>query len=71
MPIVEKNGNTVLASEAMSTKAAAAVLASQTRAFGNKYAKLSLQHATASFLQAKEAFLQKSATAEATKPNDQ
>jgi len=71
MPIVEKDRNTFLASEAMSTKAAAAALASQTRAFGNKYAKLSLQHATDSFLRAKEEFLQRSATTDDPKPTDQ
>jgi hypothetical protein len=64
MPIIAKDRDTVLASEAMSTKAAADVLASQTRAFGNASAKLSLQIATDKFQRAKETFLQRAAADE-------
>jgi hypothetical protein len=47
--------------DAMSTKMAADVLATETRAFGNASAKLSLQTATDAFLRAKEALQQRSA----------
>jgi hypothetical protein len=60
MPIKAEKQRSAIAMDSMSTKAAAAVLASQTRAFGNKYSKLSLQHATDAFLRAKEDLLRKS-----------
>ena len=52
------------ASEARSTRAAADVLAAETKAFGNASAKLSLQMATDNFLRAKEAFLKRAVTNE-------
>lgn len=56
MAYSKKNICAVLAAESFSTKAAQEVLASQTKAFGNKAAKLQLQMATAAFVQAKQNF---------------
>lgn len=55
MPIKIKSENPVLALDHLSTKAAQSVLAAETRAFGNKAAKLNLQTATAAFAHAKQA----------------
>jgi len=57
----------IVAQDEMSTTMAQAVLGEETRAFGNKAAKLSLQTATAAFLHAKQAQHQ----AEATKTTKQ
>jgi hypothetical protein len=54
MAISKEFRKTVLVTESLSTKAAQDVLASQTRAFGNKAAKLQLQMATSAFVQAKQ-----------------
>jgi hypothetical protein len=59
MPMQAKTEIEVLASESMSTAAAAAQLNAETRAFGNASAKLNLQLATAAFLEAKRALLAK------------
>jgi hypothetical protein len=67
MPVRERNGNRVIAQDQMSTAMAQAILAEETRAFGNKAAKLSLQTATAAFVQAKQAQYQ----AEVTKTTKQ
>lgn len=49
-----ENSHMVLVTESVSTRAAQGVLASQTRAFGNKAAKLDLQTATTAFVHAKQ-----------------
>ncbi len=56
MPIRAKAGNEnrAIALDHMSTKVAQNTLAAETRAFGNKSAKLDLQRATAAFARAKE-----------------
>ena len=55
MPVSERNNNRVMAQDQMSTSMAQTILAEETRAFGNKAAKLSLQTATAAFVHAKQA----------------
>jgi hypothetical protein len=54
MPAKTKPENRALAFDHLSTKAAQSVLAAETRAFGNKAAKLNLQTATAAFAHAKQ-----------------
>jgi hypothetical protein len=54
MPTKTKSESPSLALDHLSTKAAQAVLAAETRAFGNTAAKLSLQTATAAFAHAKQ-----------------
>ena len=66
MAVTERNANRVMAQDQMSTAMAQAILAEETRAFGNKAAKLSLQTATAAFVHAKQA-LNQAETTEATK----
>ncbi|HEY5329756.1 MAG TPA: hypothetical protein VIJ79_07735 [Acidobacteriaceae bacterium] len=66
MLVRERNNNRVGVKDEMSTAMAQTILAEETRAFGNKAAKLSLQTATAAFVHAKQA-LNQAETTEATK----
>jgi hypothetical protein len=65
MPVRERNDNRAGAKDEMSTTMAQAALAAETRAFGNKAAKLSLQTATTAFVHAKRQLETK--TSKATK----
>ncbi len=55
MPVRERIDNRAGMKDEMSTAMAKATLALETRAFGNKAAKLSLHTATAAFAHAKQA----------------
>jgi hypothetical protein len=66
MLVRERNNNRAGVKDEMSTAMAQTILAEETRAFGNKAAKLSLQTATAAFVHAKQAHDQ-AETAKATK----